>query len=122
MPRALLGRTASAPLRATAVNFVAAAVVGSLVAGLAAPLQVSSRGVWLASVSGALASGVGYALWYRALPALPPFRAALVQLAVPVVTAGAAWLLLGEPVTGRLAASAALILGGILLAFTARRT
>lgn len=118
----LLGRTASAPLRATAVNFVAAAVVGSLVAGLAAPLQVSSRGVWLASVSGALASGVGYALWYRALPALPPFRAALVQLAVPVVTAGAAWLLLGEPVTGRLAASAALILGGILLAFTARRT
>ena len=95
---------------------------GVLVAGLAAPLRVSGRGVWLAAISGALASGVGYALWYRALPAVPPFRAAVVQLAVPVVTAGAAWLLLDEPFTGRLAASAPLILGGILLAFTARRT
>ena len=56
----------------------------------------------LAAISGAVASGLGYTLWYRAVPALSRFRAALVQLSVPAVTAVAAWPLLGEPITPRL--------------------
>jgi len=61
-------------------------------------------------------------MWYRALPALSRFRAALVQLSVPAVTALAAWPLLGEPITARLVWSATMILGGILLACAARRS
>ena len=50
-------------------------------------------------MSGSLASGVGYTLWYAALPALPAWRAAVLQLTVPVLTALAASVLLHEPVT-----------------------
>ena len=71
-------------------------------------------------ISGAVASGLGYTLWYRAVPALSRFRAALVQLSVPAVTAVAAWPLLGERITPRLVTASLLILGGILAACTAR--
>jgi drug/metabolite transporter (DMT)-like permease len=117
----LLGRDAQAPLARTFMNFALAAVAGLLVLLLPLALHITTRGAMLAAISGAAASGLGYALWYRALPALSRFRAALVQLSVPVVTAVAAWLVLGEPVTARLFASATLILGGIFLAYTARR-
>ena len=112
----LLGRRLAAPLRATLRNFAAATAIGVVIALAVTPRHATARGALLATASGAVASGLGYALWYRALPALSRFRAALVQLAVPVVTAAGAWLLLDEPVTARLVASAALILGGILLA------
>jgi drug/metabolite transporter (DMT)-like permease len=109
-----------APLRSTLRNFGVASLSGVVIAAAATPLHVSARGLGLAALSGALASGLGYALWYRALPDLSRFRAALVQLAVPVVTATGAWLLLGEPITARLVASAAMILGGILVACLVR--
>jgi len=117
----LLGRDARAPLTRTFANFALAAVAGLLVLLLPLELHITTHGAILATISGAAASGLGYTLWYRALPALSRFRAALVQLSVPVVTAVTAWLVLGEPVTTRLIASATLILGGILLACTARR-
>ena len=66
-------------------------------------------------MSGALASGVGYALWYSALPFLRPTQAATVQLSVPVLTAAAGVLLLGELLTLRLALCSAAVLGGIAL-------
>ena len=56
------------------------------------------------------------------MPALSRFRAALVQLSVPAVTAVAAWPVLGEPITARPMWSATLILGGVLLACTVRRS
>ena len=74
----------------------------------------------MAATSGALASGVGYTLWYAALPYLSRFRAALVQLAVPVATGLAASALLGEALSWRLAAAAALVLGGILVTIASR--
>jgi drug/metabolite transporter (DMT)-like permease len=116
----LLGRDAQAPLARTFTNFAVAAVAGLLAFLLPLALHITTHGAVLATISGAVASGLGYTLWYRALPSLSRFRAALVQLSVPVVTALAAWLVLGEPVTTRLVASATLILGGILLAYTAR--
>ena len=65
---------------------------------------------------GALASGLGYSLWYAALPGLSATRAALVQLVVPVLTACAGIALLGESLSVRLEISGALILGGLSLA------
>ena len=71
------------------------------------------RGLVLAVASGALASGLGYTLWYIALPGLTATRAALVQLVVPVIAALAGVLLLEEELTQRLVVCGALILGGI---------
>jgi drug/metabolite transporter (DMT)-like permease len=116
----LLGRQTTSPLARTFTNFALAASVGLAVLLLPLALHTTTRGSTLAVISGAVASGLGYTLWYRAVPALTRFRAALVQLSVPAVTALAAWPLLDERITSRLVAASALILGGILVACTAR--
>ena len=66
-------------------------------------------------VSGAVASGLGYIIWYAALPALKAISAAIMQLSVPVLAALGGVALLNEPLTLRFALSAAAILGGIAL-------
>jgi drug/metabolite transporter (DMT)-like permease len=71
-----------------------------------------------AVLSGALASGIGYAVWYAALRDLSAVIAAVVQLAVPILTAAAGVVLLDEPLTVRLVAASALVLGGIGLTMT----
>ena len=63
--------------------------------------------------SGAVASGLGYAVWYTALPRLTATRAATIQLAVPVLAALAGVALLGEPVSVRLVTAAVMVLGGV---------
>ena len=78
--------------------------------------RLDLAGAALACASGALASGLGYAIWYRALPALRRTQAAVVQLAVPPLAAVGGVLLLGEAFTLRLGVSGALVLGGIALA------
>ena len=112
----LRGRRSLDPIGATAGNFLRASIAGVVFALVArSTLTVSAAGLGLAVASGALASGVGYALWYAALPSLSAWRAAVVQLAVPVLTAGAAVVLLHEPVSWRLAMAAGLIASGVLL-------
>jgi drug/metabolite transporter (DMT)-like permease len=117
----LRGRGSTAPLSDTTRNFLCAAPMGlfALVPALAR-LHVSPRGVVLAAASGALASGVGYVLWYAALRGLSATRAAVVQLAVPVVAALGGAVFLSERITIRLLLAAALILGGIALAVCGR--
>ena len=127
----LLGRGSANPLIDTAGNFVRAApmaLAATLLAALAATLgaqpitmHTSSGGLALAVVSGALTSGVGYSLWYAALPSLTATRAAALQLATPVLTALAAVAFLGESLTPRLIAAASAILGGLALALAGRR-
>lgn len=115
------GRSSRAPLLTTARNFawsVPPACVGLLLGR--SELQLSARGMWLAVASGALASGLGYSLWYFALPSLTARRAALVQLLVPVLAAAAAVMVLGEQVTLRLAIAAAMILCGVGMAVALR--
>jgi drug/metabolite transporter (DMT)-like permease len=111
-------------LLATADNFrrTLPAVVATL--AVAAPLgalAASPRGALLAAVSGGLTSGVGYAIWYAALPGLSPLVAGLAQLAVPVLAAAGGIVLLGERLTPRLVAAGALVLAGLALALAGRR-
>lgn len=103
-------------LAGTAVNFVLAVPVMTLFwAGMgAAPLI--GPGVWLAVVSGAVTSGLGYALWYAILPGLGAQRAAVAQLTVPVIAAAGGALLLGEGLGWRFMLAALLVLGGVALA------
>jgi drug/metabolite transporter (DMT)-like permease len=118
----LRGRRAGDPLRCTRDNFVRAAPMALAVTLLALAQQTASlRGAGLAVVSGAVTSGAGYAVWYAVLPALSATRAATIQLIVPVLAAAAGVVLLGESVSLRLVGSAAMILGGVGLALTARR-
>lgn len=110
----IAGRRSRAPLASTRGNFWRATVLAAIALGaLASPSSATTRGVVLATISGALASGLGYTLWYSALPALGAWRAALVQLAVPILTALGAVLWLGEPVTARLVVAATLVAAGV---------
>jgi len=92
------------------------AAVALLVDAVTSPLHVTWKGFTLAAVSGALTSGLGYVLWYRALEGLGTNRAAIVQLTVPVIASAAAILFLGEPINGRLAMASIVILGGVAVA------
>ncbi len=73
-------------------------------------------GVGLAAVSGAVTSGLGYVVWYRALPGLSTTQAAAVQLTVPVIAALGAVIFLSEALTPRLVIAGFCILGGVALA------
>src|SRR5262249_13075799 len=79
------------------------------------------EGILLAAASGAITSGVGYAIWYAALKHLAAAQAAIVQLTVPAIAAAGAVAFLGEPFSSRLLIASAAILGGVLLVLTAKR-
>jgi drug/metabolite transporter (DMT)-like permease len=81
---------------------------------------VSARGVALALVSGGVTSGLGYAVWYRALRRLSVTEAAVAQLSVPVIAALGAALLLGESLSARFVGAAAAVLGGVALVLSSR--
>ena len=113
----LWGRDVGNPLQSTTRNFVRVTPL-SLMVSLATlgRAHVTTSGAVLAATSGALASGVGYVLWYSALAGLSATRAATVQFAAPVFAAAGGVLLLSEPVSLRLIVATVLILGGIGLA------
>lgn len=111
----LWGRGVADPATATAGNFVRAAPF-ALLPLAAVPLHASAPGIWLAVVSGALTSGIGYVIWYHALRNLTATRAAVVQLAVPIVAAFGGVVLLSEVVTLRLVLASVVTLGGVALA------
>jgi len=117
----LRGRGAIDPLAVTAGNFLRAAPLGIGLSLAALPwMQIDTAGAGYAVLSGALASGAGYAVWYAALRGLAATHAATVQLSVPVIAAAGGTLLLDEPVTLRLAFASVAILGGIALVVLGR--
>jgi drug/metabolite transporter (DMT)-like permease len=117
----LLGHRSFAPVAVTAGNFVGASVLAAALVGcMAGSVAWDWRGVAYAIASGAVASGIGYAIWYTALPSLRATHAAIVQLSVPVIAALGGVVLLGESLTLRLAASSVGILGGIALVVVER--
>ena len=118
----LRGRGESRPLAATAGNFLRAVPPAAALSALLLPgAGLTPGGAVLAVISGSVTSGLGYVLWYAALPGLSATRAAIVQLSVPILAALGGVLLLGETITLRLGLSSVLILGGVGLAVTAAR-
>ncbi|WP_369809291.1 DMT family transporter [Paraglaciecola sp. MB-3u-78] len=114
----LIGARSTQPLLDTASNFVRLlpiVIIALVWIYFTTGLQISLQG-WLYTIaSGALASGVGYAVWYAVLPHLKPSIAAVSQLSVPIWAALGGVLLVAEPISLHLTLSASVILGGILL-------
>jgi drug/metabolite transporter (DMT)-like permease len=112
----LRGKGAGDPARVTAGNFLRAVPFSAALSGLMLNgASLDTAGFWYAVASGALASGIGYVIWYSALPGLKATNAATVQLSVPVIAALGGIAFLGEPITLRLALASVAILGGIAL-------
>jgi drug/metabolite transporter (DMT)-like permease len=121
----LRGRRARDPLAATTANFVAATplVAVAVAAAMATrPLHLTRQGVLLAVASGALASALGYVVWYAALRALSATRAAVLQVAVPILAAAGGVVILGEPLRAHLVVAAIVLLGGLVLAMIPPRS
>jgi drug/metabolite transporter (DMT)-like permease len=117
----LRGRTSASPMLTTADNFLRAVLFAIGASAMAvANVHATARGVVLAALSGAIASALGYCLWYLALPRLTATRAALVQLLVPIIAALGAALLLGESISTRLLGGGAIIVIGVALAIAAK--
>src|SRR2546423_14342275 len=118
----LRGKSAGDPLRATAGNFLRAVPMAALLSVVAfRSANFDRAGIVYAIISGALASGVGYAIWYSALPALKASAAATVQLSVPVLAAAGGIVFLSETITLRFALASIAVLGGIALVIVERR-
>jgi len=112
----LNGRHSRAPLADTAANFALATPLGIIVALGFAPAAgpiLGTPGVLLAVLSGAVTSGLGYALWYSLMPMLGATRAAVSQLTVPVIALAAGAVMLDETADTRTIVAAVLVLGGV---------
>jgi drug/metabolite transporter (DMT)-like permease len=117
----LRGRRTADPLGATANSFIFSVPLVVVVSLFAlADVQASPRGVGLAIASGAIASALGYVVWFAALGGLTATRAATVQLSVPIIAAFGGVVLLSEDVTVRLLIASAATLGGIWLVLAQR--
>jgi drug/metabolite transporter (DMT)-like permease len=118
----LRGKGAGDPTRVTAGNFLRAVpIAAALSVATLNGSSLDSAGFWYAVSSGALASGIGYAIWYTVLPAMKATHAATVQLSVPIIAATGGVAILGEPMTLRLVLSSVAVLGGIGLVVLARQ-
>jgi len=120
----LRGRRAGDPLSVNAGNFartVPLTLVASVLGLVLASPHLTPGGASLALVSGAVTSGLGYAVWYAALQGLTATLGAIVQLSVPPLAALGGVLLLDEHVSMRLAVAGVMILGGIALAIAGRQ-
>lgn len=118
----LAGRASADPLVSTMANFVLAAPAGFLLAGMlpASFDATTSLGLGLAALSGAVASGLGYALWYSVLARIPGTVAAIAQLTVPVIAMAGGALLLGESPDADALLAGAIVLGGVGLSVLRR--
>ncbi|MET0592914.1 MAG: DMT family transporter, partial [Polyangiaceae bacterium] len=117
----LRGRRSSSPMLTTADNFLRAVpfAIGASAMALG-NMHATTRGALLAAMSGAIASGLGYCLWYLALPRLSATRAALVQLLVPILAALGAVAMLGESISTRLLGGGSIVVTGVALAIAAK--
>jgi drug/metabolite transporter (DMT)-like permease len=117
----LRGRRGGDPTRTNAVNFMRATLVAALLSAiLYQSARLDAAGVAYALASGAITSGLGYALWYAVLPSLKSSTAATLQLSVPPLAAFGAVLFLDEAISARLVLASLAVLGGIALVLRER--
>lgn len=120
----LIGKGSANPLSDTAGNFLRALpllAAPALVALSSGQLAANANGLLYALASGVLASGAGYAVWYGVLRQISAQQAATLQLSVPVIAALGGVVLLGEPLSLRLAVISAVVLGGVGMALGGRK-
>ncbi len=118
----LRGKSSGDPLSDTTANFVLAVPAAfALAVPYYSRLQLSSRGMITAAISGAVTSGLGYTAWYAALKNISATRAAVMQLSVPVIAAIGGILLLSEVNSFRTVVGACLVLGGIAVTILGKR-
>ncbi len=112
----LRGKGAGDPIQVTAGNFLRSVPFAAILSLIFwNKISLNNPGFWYAILSGALTSGIGYTIWYTALPALKATTAATVQLGVPVIAALGGIIFLGESLTWRLVLASLAILGGVVL-------
>jgi drug/metabolite transporter (DMT)-like permease len=112
----LRGKEERNPASVTAGNFVRAVPFAAALSIVFVPwANYNLAGINYAVISGAVTSGLGYVIWYSALPGLKTASAATVQLSVPALAATGGILLLGEPITARYMLASVAVLGGIAL-------
>jgi drug/metabolite transporter (DMT)-like permease len=112
----LRGKHAIDPIQINAGNFLRAALMAIVLSLLSSKsMRLDTAGVFYAIVSGAVASGIGYAIWYSVLPSLAASHAAIVQLCVPVLAALGGMLFLNEALSLRFVLASVAVLGGIAL-------
>lgn len=120
----LLGRGNDKPFITTRANFIRTLPLAALLPLLSPmPTHVTASGIALAVTGGAVTTGLGYAIWYRALRDLTASEAGLFQLAVPVLAIVGGAIMLGEPITLRVVQASTLILAGIacVIVFSERK-
>jgi drug/metabolite transporter (DMT)-like permease len=118
----LRGKGSTDPLADTTGNFIRSVpMIGLAALPFVFQMHISGRGILLAVLSGSVASGIGYTVWYAALKYHTPTRAAVLQLAVPVIAAAGGVIFMSETADSRLVIAAALILGGIGLTIAGRK-
>ena len=119
----LRGKGEKDPITATTTNFLGAVpfAVALSIASISRT-RIDFAGTTYAIISGAITSGIGYVIWYSALPGLKAASAATVQLSVPVLAAAGGILLLGEPMTLRYLLASIAVLGGIALVVVTRHS
>ncbi len=119
----LRGKGVKDPLETTAINFILAVPMVLLVNIFTfSKAHFSTEGVLYAVLSGSIASGVGYVIWYAALKGLTTTQAALLQLGVPIIAAFGGVIFLQETITLRLVMAGVLIIGGVVLALLGKKS
>ncbi len=121
----LRGRALGNPIAVNAGNFVrsvpmAVVLYAVLFAVHRSGVHASLHGIALAVLSGAVASGLGYAVWYTVLPFLTRVQSGIVQLAPPPIAAIAGLLILNEPITVRVLAATVLVFSGVIIGLRRR--
>jgi len=116
----LNGRRARDALAATAVNFSLALLPALVWLALQGAAPAVNWGIWPALISGAVTSGLGYALWYAVVPQIAASLAAVAQLSVPVIAALGGAPLLSEIPGARFWIAATMVIGGIALSLRKR--
>ncbi len=118
----LSGRGSNNPLSDTAYNFLRTSpLLVILIMFALQDAHISSEGVLIAILSGAVCSGLGYSIWYVALPALSVTQAAVIQLFAPIIAAFGGVIFTHEEITLHLAFSSCLVLGGVLIVILGKR-
>jgi drug/metabolite transporter (DMT)-like permease len=118
----LKGKGVQDPLETTARNFILSVPMVIVVNLFTySKSYISTEGVLYALLSGSIASGIGYVIWYAALKGLTTTQAALLQLTVPIIAALGGVVLLKESITMRLIVAGMLILGGVVLALIGKK-